>query len=166
MAVVPDMLATWRGPGRVVGRILAAGENEARALAILLAACGLFFVAQWPEAARRAHLVADVPLRALLGIRLFAMLFLAPVLFYAVAGISLLVLRVGGRRVSGYGARVALFWALLAVAPAVLLHGLVAGMVGPGPGLRVLGIAVFAVFLWFWIGGLRAAAAAGVRAGG
>ncbi|MFZ5784805.1 MAG: hypothetical protein ACOY3Y_00050, partial [Acidobacteriota bacterium] len=83
MAVVPDMLATWRGPGRVVGRLLAAGENEARALAILLAACGLFFVAQWPEAARRAHQVADVPLRALLGIRLFAVLFLAPVLFYA-----------------------------------------------------------------------------------
>lgn len=156
------MLATWRGPGRVTGRILAAGENEARALAILLAACGLFFVAQWPEAARRAHLDPTVPLRALLGIRLFAVLFLAPVIFYAMAGISRLVLRVAGLRVSGYGARVALFWALLAVAPAVLLHGLVAGMVGPGAGLQIVGVAVFAAFLWFWTGGLRAA----VRQGG
>ncbi|MFZ5750900.1 MAG: YIP1 family protein [Pseudomonadota bacterium] len=163
MAVVPDMLATWRGPGRVVGRLLAAGENEARALAILLAACGLFFVAQWPEAARRAHQVADVPLRALLGIRLFAVLFLAPVLFYAVAGISLLVLRVAGLRITGYAARVALFWALLAVAPAVLLHGLVAGMVGPGPALSLLGAGVFAVFLWFWVAGLVAAVREPVR---
>ena len=49
----------------------------------------------------------------------------------------------------------ALFWALLASAPVVLLNGLVAGFIGPGPALTIVGVAWVAVFVWFWLSGLR-----------
>ena len=54
-----------------------------------------------------------------------------------------------------YGARLALFWALLASTRWLLLHGLVAGFIGPGPSLQFgVGLIWFAVFAWFWIAGL------------
>ncbi|MBC7180364.1 MAG: YIP1 family protein [Roseovarius sp.] len=48
----------------------------------------------------------------------------------------------------------ALFWAFLAASPLILLHGLVAGFVGPGPGLQAVGLLWLLVFLWFWVSGL------------
>ena len=39
----------------------------------------------------------------------------------------------------------------------VLLWGLIAGFIGAGPGLNLVGIVWIAVFLWFWIAGLREA---------
>ena len=53
-----------------------------------------------------------------------------------------------------YGARVALFWSLLASSPLMLLNGLIEGFVGPGPGLQLVGFVWFAVFNWFWLSGL------------
>ena len=50
-----------------------------------------------------------------------------------------------------------LFWALLASSPLMLLHGLVAGFIGPGIQLQSVGLVWLAVFLWFWIRGLIAA---------
>ena len=38
--------------------------------------------------------------------------------------------------------------------PLILLHGLVAGFVGPGPALGAVGLIWVAVFLWFWSAGL------------
>ncbi|MEO0865918.1 MAG: YIP1 family protein, partial [Pseudomonadota bacterium] len=58
-----------------------------------------------------------------------------------------------GGKGSAYGARLALFWALLASSPLVLLHGLTAGFVGPGIELQFVGFVWLVVFLWFWIGG-------------
>jgi hypothetical protein len=51
----------------------------------------------------------------------------------------------------GYRLRLALFWSLVAAAPAVLLMGMVAGLIGPGvqlqlvSGLWLLAFAVFTV---------------------
>ena len=39
----------------------------------------------------------------------------------------------------------------------VLLHGLVAGFIGPGPALQLVGALWLGVFLWFWISCLRLA---------
>ncbi len=58
---------------------------------------------------------------------------------------------------TGYGARIALFWAFLAAAPVLLLHGLVAGFIGPGAGMTIIGVIWCGVFLWFWLSGLREA---------
>ena len=54
-----------------------------------------------------------------------------------------------------YGARLALFWTLAQIAPLMLLAGLVAGMIGPGPRLTATGIATFAAFALFWALNLR-----------
>ena len=80
-----------------------------------------------------------------------------PLFFYALAFVSYGAARLVGGRGTAYGARLALFWALLSSTPLVLLNGLVAGFIGPGPALTLVGLAWFGVFVWFWLAGLRQA---------
>ncbi|WP_370044639.1 YIP1 family protein [Salipiger sp.] len=156
MSLSREILATYRGPGKGVGRRLARGPREARALMLVMAACALFFIAQMPALSRQAHL-EETELNPLLGGALLAWLVLAPLLFYLIAFLSHLVAKLFGGKGSAYGARLALFWALLAATPLVLLNGLVAGLMGPGLQLTLVGLVWFAVFLWFWLSGLAAA---------
>jgi hypothetical protein len=156
MPVTRDIVATYRGPRRVVRRLLDMGQREDRALVILIAACAVMFVAQWPRLAREAHLSGEA-LNPLLGGALLGWVFIAPLMLYALALLSHGLARMIGGRGTAYGARLALFWALLAASPLILLHGLVAGFVGPGPGLQAVGLIWCGVFGWFWISGLREA---------
>jgi len=121
-----------------------------------MVACLIFFVAQTPRLAREAH-VNGTELDMLLGATLLAWLFIAPLIFYMLAAGTQIILRVMRGRPSGYGTRLALFWALLASSPLVLLHGLTAGFVGEGIELRIVGLVWLCVFLWFWISGLLVA---------
>lgn len=155
MAVTDDILATYRAPGRTIAAIQARPAREERALAYLIAALILIFVAQWPGLSRAAALQPDVPLAQRMLAAFLASLAMLPV-FYGLAALGHLAARGAGGRGSYYAGRVALFWALLAVAPLMLLQGLVTGMIGPGPGLTALRGIVFAVFLLFWFHGLRA----------
>ncbi len=157
MAISSDILATYRDPSGVVGRMLAGPLREDRALAVLIGAGVLIFVAQWPVAARAAHLDPSVPLDARLSGALMASLFILPLLAYGLAALSHIVARTMGGQGSFYRARIALFWALLATAPLMLGHGLIAGMVGPGAGLTLVGVIVFVAFLWIWLSGLLVA---------
>ncbi|MCC6941637.1 MAG: hypothetical protein IT551_08525 [Novosphingobium sp.] len=157
MSVGAEILASYRDPAGPVGRLIAAGPREDRALAMLMAAAVLQFVARAPALARAAHLDPSVPLDARLGISLFAMLFMLPLLAYGLAMIAHLFMRMLGRTGAAAGARVALFWALLAIAPVSLLHGLIEGLAGPVPLVRFLGAVVFAGFLWFWGRGMAVA---------
>ena len=156
MSLSREILATYRGPGKVVARLLSQGPREDRALMLVMAACALFFIAQMPALSRQAHL-EETELNPLLGGALLAWLVLAPLLFYLVAFLSHLIAKLFGGKGSAYGARLALFWALLAATPLVLLNGLVAGLMGPGLQLTLVGLVWFAVFLWFWLSGLAAA---------
>ncbi len=156
MSLSREILATYRGPGKVVARLLSQGPREDRALMLVMAACALFFIAQMSALSRQAHL-EETELNPLLGGALLAWLVLAPLLFYLVAFLSHLVAKLFGGKGSAYGARLALFWALLAATPLVLLNGLVAGLMGPGLQLTLVGLVWFAVFLWFWLSGLAAA---------
>lgn len=156
MPVTRDIIASYRRPGHVMRRLLAMGEREDRALAILVAGCLVMFIAQWPRLAREAHL-SEQALNPLLGGALMAWLFIAPLLFYALALLSHWVARAVGGRGNAFGARMALFWALLAASPLILLHGLVAGFIGPGPGLQAIGALWLAAFVLIWILGLHAA---------
>ena len=54
--------------------------------------------------------------------------------------------------------RLALFWALLAASPLMLLHGLVRGFIGESTPQMIVGALWFVVFMWFWISVSRAAA--------
>lgn len=163
MPVVPDILASWRRPRAVIARKLAEGPREDRAIVTVMGACALIFVSQWPGLAREAHLTqiaaeaAGTPLdqvpslQALMGSRLFALIFIAPLVFYVLAAISHLVARLFGGKGTGYGARLALFWALLCTTPVMLFNGLVAGFIGDGTAATVVGLGVFGGFLYLWI---------------
>ena len=154
--VTRDIAAMYRGPGAVMRRQLGRGRREDRALAMLMAACALVFVSQWPALSRRAYL-EDTDLNGMLAASLFAWVFIAPLLMYALAALAHLVARLLGGRGSWYGARLALFWSLLAATPLMLLNGLVAGFIGPGAALSLVGLIWCAVFLWFWISCLMVA---------
>ena len=154
MPVTTDIVATYRGPGRVVNRLLDMGPREDRALAFVMAFCVIGFIAQLPSLARRAHLEGS-ELNMLMGGALLGSVFILPLWFYLIAWISHLVARAFGGKGTGYGARLALFWALLASGPLVLLNGLVAGFIGPGAAQTLIGLMWVAIFVWFWLSGLR-----------
>jgi hypothetical protein len=151
MTVSTDMLATWRRPRAVFRVKLDQGTRDDRALAILMAACVLLFVAQWPALSRAAHFDRAVPLDARMGGALMATVFILPLILYAVAALSHLAALAFGGKGSHYGARLALFWALLCTAPLMLFHGLIAGFIGQGPQLIGAGFIVAAAFLWLWL---------------
>ncbi|MBZ8119208.1 YIP1 family protein [Roseovarius sp. LXJ103] len=156
MPVSSDIVATYKGPGRVMRRQLDMGENEGRALAILMGSCVLVFISQLPSLARKAHL-DGVELNGLLGASLFSWLFIAPLLLYVVALISHGIARLFGGRGTGFGARMALFWSFLAASPLLLLHGLVAGFVGAGPQMTLVGVVWWVVLVLFWALSLKEA---------
>lgn len=151
MAVSIEILRSWRNPRAALRRQLASGATEGRALAYLMGACGLIFVAQWPRLAREAELAPEVPLDARLAGALLAIVFVLPLVFYGVAALSHLVARLFGGRGSWFGARLALFWTLLVTVPLFLLRGMVAGMIGPGPALVATETVVVAGFLIHWL---------------
>ena len=165
MSVTLRILSTYRDPRGVMRGHLAAGPREDRALAVLLVACGMFFIAQWPGLARSAHLDAAVPLDARLGGALMGTLFLVPPIAYALAAVTHLAARVMGGRGTWFGARMALFWSMLAVSPLMLFHGLLAGFAGPGTAVTAVVLVVGAVFLFLWGAALTEAERGGHRQG-
>ena len=158
MAATRNIVATYWGPGKVMRHILGQGPREDRALIYLMIGCLMVFVAQTPRLAREAFETQE-ELSMLMGASLMAWLFIAPLLLYVLAGVTYFVARALRRKITSYGARMALFWALLASSPIMLLWGLTAGFVGPGPQMTGVGFIWFAAFMWFWIAGFRAAAA-------
>ena len=151
MTITADILRSWRDPRGVIRKKLAGGVREDRALATIMGAGVLLFVAQWPILSRAAFLDPATPLEARLGGALMACLFVLPLLGYTVAQISHLVMRLFGGKGSSFGARMALFWALLAVAPAMLIQGLFAGFLGQTTAVIAVQLAVLAAFLWMWV---------------
>ncbi|HHI71652.1 MAG TPA: YIP1 family protein [Rhodobacteraceae bacterium] len=158
MALTGDILATYRGPGKVVKRLLARGRSEPFALSLAMAGCVVAFIAQWPRISREAYLAGNNAEGYLPYYSAFiALIFIMPIVLYLLAAVSHFVAGLMGGRGSGYGARMAVFWAFLAASPVFLLHGMVAGFIGPGPQLSAVGLIWLLVFVWFWIAGLRQA---------
>ena len=156
MSVTRDIPRSWVSPRVVMAEHMARGLSEDRAFVFLVIGCLVVFVAQLPRLSREAFLT-DGDFMLTMGGTLMAWVFIAPLLFYGIAAISHVVARVFGGHGTWLGARVALFWTLLAISPAMLLHGLTAGFVGPGPALSLVGLVVLAGFVWIWINSLRVA---------
>lgn len=157
--LLPRVMESWWAPGRVVRGLR--GMPEGAMLAVLLAAMTIFLIAQAPGHARAAELDPSVPLEARLGGALLGVMFLMPLLAYALAALASALSRIGPRPLAPADSRLALFWALLAVAPAMLLAGLVAGLIGPGPALTLARAVAGFGFLLIWAAGM--AALAGTR---
>lgn len=130
-------------------RHLARGVSEPWAFSLLAGFVVLSTVAQAPGLARATFLQPEVPMVQRLVAMALASMAMIPV-WYLLAALSHLVARAFGGRGGFYGARLALFWALLTAVPAVLLQGLVAGFIGPGVQLNLLSAATGVVFLWLW----------------
>lgn len=163
MTVTTDMVATWRRPRAILRQHLARGRSEPFAFSLLLVFLALAFIGQWPLAAREAFLAQDTSALPRIMARAFAVLATIPI-WYLLAALSRLVARSLGGQGTWYGARIALFWALAAVAPLMLLQGLVGGMVGPGPALSAVTLLVGVAFLWLWATLLHEAERGAVRA--
>lgn len=150
MPVTTDIVQTYRGPRRVFARLLGMGQREDRALIILMGGCIVAFISRWPALARQAH-IEGVELNMLLGGTLMAWIFIAPLVLYGIAALTHILAKALRGRGDWYGARLALFWALLASSPLMLLNGLVAGFIGPGIEMTLVGALWFVVFMWFWL---------------
>lgn len=156
MSVTQDIIESWRRPRVVVRRHLARGASEPWAFSLLAGFVVLSTVAQAPGLARAAYLQPEVPLVQRLVAMALASMAMIP-LWYLLAAVSHLIARAFGGRAGFYAARLALFWALLAAVPAILLQGLVAGLIGPGMQLNLVSAVTGAGFLWLWLSMLHEA---------
>jgi len=152
-----DIADTYRTPGRVITRKLAAGVSEAQMLGWLMGALLISFIARAPIAidiARQSAIKA--PLQAMIGGMFAAMLIFAPLAMYALAALSHLIARMMGGHGSGHDARAALFWVILALQPVVIasLYGSI--LLGAGAFSSILNLIATGWFLWIWLGALIA----------
>jgi hypothetical protein len=149
MSLTTDMRQSWTGHRRVVRRHLARGRSEPFVFTFLFVFMVLAFVSQYPRAARIALENPDIPLAAqLLGLAYGLLIFLP--FAYGLAALSHVIARALGARSTWYGARLALFYSLVAASPVMLLQGLVAGIVGLGMQSFLVGILALTAFVVFW----------------
>ena len=154
--IAPRVLASWRRPGQVVRGL--SPMCEGAMLAVLMGAMLVFLIAQAPGHARAAALDPAVPMAGRMAGALTAVLLMMPLVAYAVASLVALASRLTRWRLAAEDSRLALFWALLAISPAMLLAGLVEGLIGPGPALTITRQIAGIGFLFIWGGGIRALA--------
>lgn len=154
MSVIVDMMSSYSGPHKVVARHLAIGQREDRALVYLLLGAVVVFVSQAPVQARLAHFDNTVPLEARLYWSGLFWIFMVPLAMYPLAALSRIIAGAFGHSVTWFGARMALFWAILASTPILLLQGMASGLVHKGPLPSILLLMWLLVFLWFWMSGL------------
>jgi nitrogen fixation/metabolism regulation signal transduction histidine kinase len=134
----------------VIRRHMQRPVSEPFAFALLVTFLVMAFVALWPFMARTA---AQDPTRPLVQQMVAAGLALLATIpaWYGVAAISHLVARLAGGRGTFYHARLALFAALVAATPLMLLHGLTMGLIGPGPQALLVGAVAGAGFVVLWM---------------
>ena len=156
MAVTTDIMRTWRGPRTVMRDLLNHGQREDRALAYLMAACIMIFIAQWPRLSRIAAGFDGTGAEAqelsqLVAYQFYGWLMIWPLMFYAIAAAAHVAAKVFGGQGDWYGARLALFWALLATTPMALLYGLMAGFLGSVAWSNLVGGLWLLSFVVIWI---------------
>jgi hypothetical protein len=153
MGLAGQVMRLWIDPVGSMRRMLAAPPREDRALAVVMGAGAFVFLGEIPLAMRAAALDPAVPVDARIGGALMGAVFLRPLAAYAVAAASRIVARLLGGHGSWHGARLALFWALLAVQPVALVLALLrarAPIDASAGGLDGLGVAAFGAFLYLW----------------
>jgi hypothetical protein len=158
--VVAAILRAYRDPRGAMAARIAAGLDEPRALAELLGACALLFLASLPAAVETARgLGIEDALAGAVSAHVVGYLFLLPLIAYALAALLHLAARAFGGRGSWLAARAALFRAALlggSIAAALALAGTVAG--GQRlPWMSWLGYAGLAFWLWLLAAGLAEA---------
>jgi len=120
----------------------------------LMIGCLIVFLSRLPALQREAVL-AQGDFQRDTTYALFALLMIAPLLFYFIAWVLFVFTRIFRRGATNYGARLAVFWGWLAASPVALFYGLLVGFNGVDhPGTVAVGGLWLVVLLWFWISGL------------
>ena len=159
MSAIRDVLVGYLRPRMIARKRLAETAGEGQSLGYLISACLLLYAAQIPAMVRDDLMAASQnPLVGVAAGRLLGIAVFAPLLFYALAGLAGVTLRAVSIRISWMRSRAALFWALLAVAPAALFLGILRGLTDSQVIVLPVSIAVAGLFLLFWICGLKEAA--------
>jgi hypothetical protein len=162
MTLSGAIVQSWRSPRVVLRRLLAQDRHEGRLLMYLVLALGLILVAQLPRLQRQA--TDEVPFEALMVGALFGLMMVGPLLFYLLAAMLALGMRLLGP-VDGFAVRLALFWALLASTPLILAQAALTALAGPAGALALgSGGAVLGLFAVLVVAGLRVALEAAPRA--
>ena len=147
MAVTRDIVEAHLRPRQVMARLLRMGQREDRVLAMLMGGCIILFMSQWPYRARQAHFTGET-LTDYIQHDAVGLIFVLPLLAYGVAALLRLISRIFGAKADYYSARLAMFWALLASSPALVLAGMVKGFIGLGVANSIVGALWLLVFLW------------------
>lgn len=163
MSLMRNIARSYRAPGKVVSGLARGDLREPQVLFFGLLACGLIFVAQWPGLSRAAALDPSITFEQRMGGALFGVMFVLPLLLYALAGLLQVGLRLVRRPVPGLHARLALFWALLAVTPLMLVQGGMSAFLGAHPAVMAFGFVVACAFLYILGAGLRAVMRSGPK---
>lgn len=155
MSLMRNIARSYRAPGEVVAGLARGDLREPQVLFFALLACGLIYIAQWPGLSRAATLDPSVSFEQRMGGALFGVMFVLPLVLYAVAALLQLGSRLF-RPVGGLHVRLAFFWALLAVTPLMLLQGGLSALIGPEGVVRAFGFVVAGAFLYILGAGLGA----------
>lgn len=154
MPVTQDIMRTYRAPRRVVRRLYAMGPREDRAIMWLMVGCFLMFLAGLPGL-QRDSVQNGTDFQQATIYAFFALLMLLPLVFYGIAAVLFLLTKLARPAITGYGARIAVFWGWLAATPLALFYGVLVGFNGVDHrGTVLIGALWLAVLLWFWISGL------------
>ena len=165
-SLLARIAAAWVDFRASTARELAEDPGEPRLLAYALGGCLILWLARAPEVLARdmaqaaAAGVAPTAPAMLLTAHLVSMLFFTPLMLYGVAALSRLVLRGFGGTGDWKATRTAVFWSLLAAAPAFLLAALIGqalSLSGQAQAGTAAGAAGGVVWLWFWSQGLAQA---------
>jgi hypothetical protein len=150
MSITRDILRTWRAHRTVVQEHLTRGRSEAFVFTFLFVFLILAFLAQYPRAAYNVQFDPQIPLAAVLLGKAYGLLLFIP-FAYGLAALSHLVARgLGAKGGTWYGARLAMFWSLVACTPLLLLQGLTFGIIGPGAQSLLVGVLALTAFVVFW----------------
>ena len=154
MSLLGNIIKSYRRPQAVITEFMANGAREDRALGFLAGGCVIAFIAQWPRLARQSYIEGQA-LDMLMGGALYAWIFLAPLLFYILAGLVQFVGYLFGSKRSGAQTRTVIFWAFLATAPLLLIVGVIGGFIGASAMKTFVEVIWLASFIWFVVAGLR-----------
>lgn len=150
MSLTTDLRQSWTGHRTVVRRHLSRGKSEPFLFTFLFVFMILAFISLYPRAARIALENPETPLAPQMLALAFGLLATLP-FWYGLAALSHLAARgLGAKGGSWYGARLALFWSLVAASPVILLQGLTVGIIGMGMQSFLLGILALTAFVVFW----------------
>ncbi|MDE2788936.1 MAG: YIP1 family protein [Paracoccaceae bacterium] len=145
-----EILGSYRHPRQNFDRQLDRHVGEERILFYGILACFLTFVARLPVIAQANTGPDAPPLEAVIAGQFAVSLLMAPLLLYALAAVSHLLARSVGGAGGWRESRLALFWAVLASTPMVLVAGIVAVVANRYLSTAFLTL-VAALFIAYWI---------------